>query len=232
MNRSIKRIMLDVKDILSSPIDNIYYIPDDTVSNIGYAMIIGPNNTPYDNGYYFFEFKYPDNYPFSPPTVTFKTYDGRTRFNPNLYINGYVCLSVLNTWPGDKWSSCQSIRSILLCLSTLFNENPLYNEPGIYKNHPDIIPYNRIIFYRNIQIAILLPLTKNNLLDKYKAFHSIIISHFIKNKDYLLSKISKEIIEESPSDKTSIYNLYCKTNYKQLAELVDIYYNELIKIDK
>jgi len=42
MNRSMKRIVLDVKDIMSVPIDNIMYIPHEEVITIGYAMIIGP----------------------------------------------------------------------------------------------------------------------------------------------------------------------------------------------
>ena len=36
---------------------------------------------------YFFEFKFPTNYPFSPPNVIYNTNDGRTRFNPNLFYN-------------------------------------------------------------------------------------------------------------------------------------------------
>ena len=56
MNRSAKRIVLDVKDIMNDPIDNIFYEPDEDVVNMGYAMIIGPKDTPYENGYYFFDF--------------------------------------------------------------------------------------------------------------------------------------------------------------------------------
>lgn len=33
---------------------------------------------------------------------------GKVRFNPNLYDNGYICLSLLGTWPGrnkkEEWS--------------------------------------------------------------------------------------------------------------------------------
>jgi len=52
----MKRIVLDVKDIMSVPIDNIMYIPHEEVITIGYAMIIGPKNTPYENGFYFLNF--------------------------------------------------------------------------------------------------------------------------------------------------------------------------------
>jgi len=225
MNRSIRRIALDVNDVMNSPIDNIYYVPDEDINNVGYAMIIGPSDTPYENGYYFFEFNYPDNYPFSPPSVKFKTYDGKTRFNPNLYINGYVCLSLLNTWPGDKWSACQSLRSILLSLSTLFNEMPLTNEPGISSSHPDNTHYNNIIHYRNTEVAILKCLHIDHIENQYKCFFPIIKEHFLKT----YNPIHKN--DEPTVYKTNIYNLYCETDYNKLSKLLDMLYNELIKID-
>ena len=225
MNRCIKRVILDVKDIMNEPIDNIFYIPNEDVNNIGYAMIIGPKDTPYENGFYFFEFIYPDNYPFSPPKVIFKTHDGKTRFNPNLYINGYVCLSLLNTWTGEKWSSCQSLRSILLSLSTLFNEQPLLNEPGISIKNNNVEPYNNIIHYRNIEIAILNCLNINDIEYNFKSFYPIIKKHF------LASYSSLQLNKPTEKYHTSIYNLYCETDYKKLSKLLDLFYNELTKID-
>ena len=81
-----------------------------------------------------FEFNFPTNYPMSPPKLNYLTNDGSTRFHPNLYRNGKVCLSVLNTWRGEGWTSCQTIRSVLLILVTLFHNKPLLNEPGITEN--------------------------------------------------------------------------------------------------
>mmetsp|Transcript_10330 Transcript_10330/g.30927 ORF Transcript_10330/g.30927 Transcript_10330/m.30927 type:complete len:103 (-) Transcript_10330:836-1144(-) len=46
----------------------------------------------------------PDDYPQSPPRVrNMTTGAGRVRFNPNLYANGKVCLSILGTWKGPGW---------------------------------------------------------------------------------------------------------------------------------
>ena len=122
--------------------NGIFYKHDEDNLLKGYAMIIGPKNTPYQDGFYFFTFKFSEEYPFVPPIVIFKTYDGFTRFNPNLYIDGKVCLSVLNTWKGEGWSSCQNIRSILLILSTVLNETPIENEPDLTINHRDNNNYN------------------------------------------------------------------------------------------
>ena len=128
---TINRLLKDVKQIIKSPLtDNgIYYIHDDTDMLKGYALIIGPENTPYFGGYYFFEFYYPVDYPHSPPKVTYCTNRNGIRFNPNLYVCGKVCVSLLNTWRGDQWTSCQTISTVLLTLCTLLNETPLLNEP-------------------------------------------------------------------------------------------------------
>ena len=118
---TVKRLVKDVKEIMKNPLTSqgIFYQHDENDMLKGYAMIVGPKDTPYEDGFYFFEFKFPTNYPFSPPNVIYNTNDGRTRFNPNLYVNGKVCISILNTWKGEQWTSCQTISSILLTLASI-----------------------------------------------------------------------------------------------------------------
>ena len=73
------------------------------------VLITGPSDTPYANGCFEFDVYFPQDYPNSPPLVNLETTGNRTvRFNPNLYNDGKVCLSVLNTWhgrPEEKWNS-------------------------------------------------------------------------------------------------------------------------------
>ena len=97
--KNSKRLLLDVADIMKSPLteQGIHYIHDEGDMYKGTAMIIGPGDTPYENGFYFFKFKFPKEYPYKPPTLTYCTNDGVTRFNPNLYRSGKVCVSILNT---------------------------------------------------------------------------------------------------------------------------------------
>jgi ubiquitin-protein ligase len=75
-SRAVKRIVLDYKEILDDPVEHIHYIHDENNVYKGYGLIIGPKDTPYEYGYYFFDFNFPENYPFSPPKVKFYTYDG------------------------------------------------------------------------------------------------------------------------------------------------------------
>ena len=154
---NISRIIKDVADIVKNPLDenNIFYIHDEDSILNGYALIIGPENTPYSNGFYFFHFLFPRDYPYSPPLVKYLTNDGTTRFHPNFYRNGKCCLSILNTWKGEEWTSCLTIKTILLSLCMVFTDNPLLNEPGVIENNKDIPVYNDIISFKNIDISII-----------------------------------------------------------------------------
>jgi ubiquitin-protein ligase len=153
---ALRRIVSDIKEIRKNPLSahGIYYEHDDVDILKGRALIIGPADTPYADGFYLFKFQFPANYPHAPPKVEFCTSDGQTRFNPNLYRTGKVCLSILNTWKGEPWSGCQTISSVLLSMCTILNDEPLLNEPGVLKSHRDFGPYNEIIRYKNIEVAI------------------------------------------------------------------------------
>ncbi|KAK5788188.1 hypothetical protein VI817_009146 [Penicillium citrinum] len=71
-----------------------------------------------------------NEYPAKPPKVTLLTTNqGRTRFGPNLYSCGKVCL----TWhgnSGENWSPAQGLESVLLSIQSLLSTDPYYNEPG------------------------------------------------------------------------------------------------------
>ncbi|KAK8985668.1 hypothetical protein V6N11_068916 [Hibiscus sabdariffa] len=64
------------------------------------AVIIGAEGTPYHDGLFFFDVFFPASYPKAPPHVYY--HSGGLRLNPNLYSSGKVCLSLLNTWSGNK----------------------------------------------------------------------------------------------------------------------------------
>ncbi|EXJ77866.1 hypothetical protein A1O3_09025 [Capronia epimyces CBS 606.96] len=102
------------------------------------ALIIGPHGTPYEYGFFEFSIVFGAEYPSKPPKVEARTTNGgRTRFNPNIYAGGKVCLSILGTWhgerPGEEWSSAQGLESILWSIQSLMSNSPYENEPG-YEN--------------------------------------------------------------------------------------------------
>ena len=221
---SINRLLKDVKNIIQNPLteNGIYYIHDDSDLLKGYALIIGPEDTPYFGGYYFFELKFPFDYPHTPPKVTYCTNGGDIRFNPNLYKCGKVCVSLLNTWRGEQWTSCQTISTVLLTLCTLLCKDPLLNEPGITKFHSDMKKYTDIIEYSNINIAICDIITKkegvyHNFFENFELF---IKENFLKNYDKLLlfsENKNKEFINK-PVIITGAYNMRVLTDYEKIIE--------------
>ena len=237
---TITRLIKDVKEIITNPLTShgIYYHHNEADILKGEVLIIGPKDTPYENGYYLFEISYPVNYPFSPPVVKYYTNDGITRFNPNLYKCGKVCLSILNTWRGDQWSSCQTISSVLLALCTIFNNAPLLNEPGISAEHLDFKNYNMVIEYKNFEIGImhmfrLIVLNADadananananaNTDSKFNAFKDIIKTHFLENykinKDRLdtLLLVNKDKNNKSSVIHIGIYSMFIPIDYENL----------------
>lgn len=224
---TIKRLLKDVKYIIKNPLTDqgIYYIHDESNMLKGYAMIVGPSDTPYFGGYYFFTFDFPTNYPFSPPKVTYMTNGENIRFNPNLYTNGKVCVSILNTWEGEKWSACQTINSVLLTLCTLLNNKPLLNEPGIKEDNPSLDTYNRIIEYSNITIAMCGMINKKYLPPEFEAFYVYMKEHFLKNYDQVQIFIKDK--ETTFYSMKSVYGLTCNANYKNLQKELDKCYKML-----
>jgi ubiquitin-conjugating enzyme E2 Z len=225
---SIHRLLKDVKEMMKNPLTDhgIYYLHDDEDMLKGYALIIGPKDTPYFGGNYFFEFKYPTDYPHSPPKVKYCTNGEDIRFNPNLYKCGRVCVSILNTWRGDQWTSCQSISSVLLALCTLLCDQPLLNEPGVHKGHPDVNNYHKIIEYANLNIAVTKIVSKKEgfYLPFFDSFETYVKEHFKKNIDQLLDYAEKKKIEfpDSLVLTTNLYSMKVTINYskviKQLLE--------------
>jgi ubiquitin-protein ligase len=208
-----KRLLKDVININKHPLTEhgIFYIHDSDNIKKGYALIIGPKDTIYSHGMYFFEFNYPNDYPFSPPKVTYLTNGEGVRFNPNLYRSGKVCISILNTWNGPQWSSCQTISSVLLTLTTLFHNKPLLNEPGLTESHRSFKDYNKIIRYSSIKVALLSVLNKKICVGEYDKFKSYIIDYVNKNKQDIIDDIvtidSFLVASKKTYITTAVYNI-------------------------
>ena len=226
-----KRLISDITNLYKNPLNEqgIYYIHDDENMLKGHAMIIGPPDTPYEDGMYFFEFNFPYDYPINPPRVVFLNNNGRTRFNPNLYRNGKVCLSVLNTWRGEGWTSCQTIRSVLLTLVTVLNEKPLLNEPGIRDNDPEIKTYNQAIEYANLSYSIIEVSSGHTDIPNSIPFLNFAKEHIIKRKKEILEKIDKLLLKhpEVFVIYNSVYTMTTHINYKSLHEKMTTLFNNL-----
>lgn len=83
-------------NLFSDPPFGLFAVNDEGDMRFIHVIIMGVMDTPYEGGFFYFILKCPSDYPMKPPKVRLMTTDaGRVRFNPNMYQNGKVCLSIL-----------------------------------------------------------------------------------------------------------------------------------------
>ncbi|KAJ7169729.1 hypothetical protein C8R46DRAFT_208451 [Mycena filopes] len=103
------------------------------------SMIIGPENTPYQDAPFVIDWMLDSNFPHSPPIAHFLSWtNGNGRVNPNLYEEGKVCLSILGTWAGDKneiWNSARSslLQAFVSIQGLVLVKEPWFCEPAYEK---------------------------------------------------------------------------------------------------
>ncbi|KAI0050598.1 hypothetical protein FA95DRAFT_1555521 [Auriscalpium vulgare] len=136
---------------------------DEVRNDVIKIMIAGPVGTPYEGGLFEFDCFMPMTYPHSPPLMHLRTTGGgRVRFNPNLYNEGKVCLSLLGTWPGrpeEQWSSTSTLLQVLVSIqSMILIDLPYFNEPGYgtaNKSNMSSIAYNKNICLQTLKWAMV-----------------------------------------------------------------------------
>jgi len=85
------------------------------------CLLPGPEGSLYEDGIFEVEVVFPDNYPFNPPKLKFKT----TMYHPNIDPrSGNICLDILQ----NQWSPALSIHKVVLSLSSLLTE-PNFGDP-------------------------------------------------------------------------------------------------------
>ena len=121
MDPIIKRLNKELKEMQTNPPLNCSAGPinDDNLFKWS-ATIYGPEGSPYDGGVFILNIDFPNDYPFKPPKIIFKT----KIFHCNINYNGLICLDILK----DKWSPALTISKVLLSISSLLDDqNP--NDP-------------------------------------------------------------------------------------------------------
>ncbi len=239
--QNLKRVKKDLEEINNNlsykQIERIYiHIPDP--KNLAHikALIVGPKATPYEGGFFFFDMQIPDNYPQTPPKVVMETLDQSrsVRFNPNLYIEGKVCLSILGTWSGPSWTPAMSLSTVLTSIQSLMSEKPYTNEPG-YENasDKDCSQYNDCINYYTFDVAILKQLKQ--ICKGHEPFKNIIekimvmdYEEHIKRAKNLESKMEGKAIS-APGPFSS---MKATCNYKNIQSELTEFYNKLHSVYK
>ncbi|OAE35903.1 hypothetical protein AXG93_4259s1070 [Marchantia polymorpha subsp. ruderalis] len=129
----VKKIQQEWSILEKNLPDTIYVRVYEDRMDLIRAVIVGAAGTPYHDGLFVFDLYLPPEYPSVPPVAHY--HSGGLRLNPNLYENGKVCLSLLNTWTGkgsEIWHpSTSSILQLLVSIQGLvLNAKPYFNEAG------------------------------------------------------------------------------------------------------
>ncbi|KAN0115374.1 Ubiquitin-conjugating enzyme/RWD-like protein [Hyaloscypha variabilis] len=112
----LRRIAKELADIQSDVESKILAEAADGGSDLSHlhASFPGPPDTPYEGGTYVVDIKIPQEYPFRPPQMSFKT----KLWHPNVSSQtGAICLDTL----GTAWSPVLTIKSALLSLQSLLS---------------------------------------------------------------------------------------------------------------
>ncbi|BAO39164.1 ubiquitin-conjugating enzyme E2-34 kDa [Kluyveromyces marxianus] len=112
--------------------------------NIG-VMVLNEESI-YHGGYFKAQMKFPDDFPFSPPTFRFTP----AIYHPNVYRDGRLCISILHQSGNptsdepdeETWSPVQTVESVLISIVSLL-EDPNISSPANvdaavdYKKNPE-----------------------------------------------------------------------------------------------
>ncbi|KAG5504942.1 hypothetical protein JKF63_04388 [Porcisia hertigi] len=83
-----------------------------------HAVISGPCDTPWEGGLFKLDLVFGEDYPFSPPSVRFRT---KGVFHPNVYVDGNICMDTLKS----SWQSSLNLEALLISIQSLLSDpNP------------------------------------------------------------------------------------------------------------
>lgn len=221
-----KRLMADIRE-LQNPLykdTGIFYEANEENTSKGYACVFGPSGTPYEDCPMLYEFTIGSSFPFDPPKVEFRTYDGITRFHPNMYKEGKCCLSILHTWEGPKWASTMRLSTVLVTLQSLLDTNPIRHEPGLRVTPSTEKGYSEFVEHSCIEYT----LERYESIEKGRkqpAAFEPFLEIFKERRLATLERLKKRLEEKLASGERTWaglpYSLHRQTNYSGLLQRVN-----------
>lgn len=134
---AVRALALEYKSLQEEPVEGfrVKLLNEDNLFEWEVA-IFGPPDTLYQGGYFKAHMKFPQDYPYSPPSIRFLT----KVWHPNVYENGDLCISILHPpvddpqsgeLPCERWNPTQNVRTILLSVISLLNEPNTYSPANV-----------------------------------------------------------------------------------------------------
>lgn len=133
---ALRALALEYKSLQEEPVEGfrVKLVNDDLFE--WEVAIFGPPETLYQGGYFKAHMRFPQDYPYSPPSIRFLT----KVWHPNVYENGDLCISILHPpvddpqsgeMPCERWNPTQNVRTILLSVISLLNEPNTFSPANV-----------------------------------------------------------------------------------------------------
>ena len=226
--------LADLSNSLPTEYTNAIFVRVDRAKvDLMKVIIMGSSQTPYAHGAFEYDVYFDDSYPNGPPKVNLMTTGGGSvRFNPNLYANGKVCLSLLGTWSGrggENWNpKLSTLLQVLLSIQSLIMTEDIYfNEPGleVYAGTPqgelDNEGYSNVVRYANIKYAMV-----EQIRNPPKGFETAVKRHFYLKKQEIMEEVRQWI--DLAKAKDASYNGCQNYNWQNVFNQAKTKYHDML----
>ncbi|XP_071826799.1 ubiquitin-conjugating enzyme E2 Z-like [Apostichopus japonicus] len=229
--KALPRIKRDIEEVLTNPPVGSLVEVDERINDLSvvHALLTGPEDTPYEGGFFHFLLRFPANYPHQPPRVKFLTTGGgNVSFNPNLYPNGKVCINVIGTWGASAWTPAQCLFTVLEAIRNVMNKTPYDNEPNlelpwIKKNKDHRKQYRDFIYHETLRVAVCQMMEEKEKLPQ--ELQSKMETMFLKKFDFYMRRIKEKAKKHDGKEMmVTVYgHIRGHFNYKQIrVKLLEI----------
>jgi ubiquitin-conjugating enzyme E2 D/E len=115
-----KRLLAELSTLMKENNELFSVCPLENDIHTWFGYIWGPKDTPYETGKFYLTINFPNDYPYSPPLILFKT----KIYHPNINENGSICMDILK----NEWSPILTTSKVMYSLISLLSD-PNPNDP-------------------------------------------------------------------------------------------------------
>ncbi|KAH3742713.1 ubiquitin-conjugating enzyme E2 24 [Pelomyxa schiedti] len=203
-----KRIVSEWEILRASSSSGIYVRVYENRMDLLRVAIIGPCDTPFEDGFFMFDLALPPDYPAVPPDVFFHSLVP-VKINPNLYTDGTVCLSLLGTWVGDEVESWQpdasNLLQVILSIQGLIlgTNEPYFLEAGYDKQRGMPWAAHQSHLYNEGAVLGVLQGMLYTMAAPPPPFERVVLHHFATRGRHILQRCRSLLNKDDTNNNTS-----------------------------
>ncbi|KAA0155963.1 hypothetical protein FNF27_00248 [Cafeteria roenbergensis] len=111
---SRRRLLKDLEKLRREPAHGVTAAPLEDNIMKWQALIIGPDDSPWEGGTFNLRMHFSEEYPNKAPEIVFVS----SLFHPNVYKDGRICLDILQS----KWSPVNTVQAVLVSIQSLLSD--------------------------------------------------------------------------------------------------------------